>query len=472
MIQKISLVGKQKEVMFLPPENPILIKGVAGSGKTTIALYRAHHLILNHNDMFNKTKVGIFTFNKTLNQYLASLCPEITDQFDNVKIEVKTFHSWAYHIASLSKYTNIKSWEKLQLLENLVRRKPAARSKIHTKSIEFFEEEISWIKGKNFQSLEEYTNTVRSGRGRSDRVTKVDKEYIWNIFRQYREELQEFGKIDFDDYAILALKHIEENIETIEKYSHIIIDEAQDLNKTQILALSKLISPETNSISLIADSAQRIYKSGFTWKEVGLEVRGRTKEFSKNYRNTSAIALAAKSLLEHDEDNSDFTTIEPGGLPGPLPVIAGLSTFESQLKYLNVIFKFLTEKGELESTVVLHRTNQGVKSIVQFLEASNYNCNNLHSTQFITMDKINVCTMSSIKGLEFNNVIIMGLDDDIIPFPPGFVDEGDEHHISTERRLLYTCMTRAKTWLYLTHTRTNPSRYLSEISKELIKRFD
>lgn len=72
--------------------------------------------------------------------------------------------------------------------------------------------------------------------------------------------------------------------------------------------------------------------------------------------------------------------------------------------------------------------------------------------------------MSSIKGLEFNNVFILGLNDKIIPSPAGFIGEDDEFHISTERRLLYTCMTRAINKLFLFSSDKNkPSRYLKEI---------
>lgn len=69
--------------------------------------------------------------------------------------------------------------------------------------------------------------------------------------------------------------------------------------------------------------------------------------------------------------------------------------------------------------------------------------------------------------MEFTNVFITDLNDDIIPYPPGFNDENDEFHISTERRLLYTAMTRARKNLYMLSS-GNPSRYLSEINEELV----
>lgn len=78
--------------------------------------------------------------------------------------------------------------------------------------------------------------------------------------------------------------------------------------------------------------------------------------------------------------------------------------------------------------------------------------------------------MSSVKGLEFNNVFILDLNDDIIPYPPGFIEADDEFHISTERRLLYTCMTRARNKLFLfSSDKSNPSRYLKEIDADLLE---
>ena len=70
--------------------------------------------------------------------------------------------------------------------------------------------------------------------------------------------------------------------------------------------------------------------------------------------------------------------------------------------------------------------------------------------------------MSSVKGLEFDYVFVCGLNDSVIPYPSPLTDDNDELHISTERRLLYTCMTRAKEGLFLVST-AEPTRYLAEI---------
>ncbi len=66
MLKPIKLKGEQKNVLFLPPTNPIQIKGVAGSGKTTVALYRTKHLLETQSNLFQEAKIVIFTFNRTL----------------------------------------------------------------------------------------------------------------------------------------------------------------------------------------------------------------------------------------------------------------------------------------------------------------------------------------------------------------------------------------------------------------------
>ena len=115
---------------------------------------------------------------------------------------------------------------------------------------------------KLFKDKSEYLEAARTGRGTFDRVTKTDKEVIWLVYEKYNQELENRGKVDFDDYAILALRKIQKTPNFIPPYTHIIIDEAQDLNKAQILTISSLVDPETNSLSIIADAAQRIFKSG------------------------------------------------------------------------------------------------------------------------------------------------------------------------------------------------------------------
>jgi len=480
MLKKIKLFGEQKKILFLPGNNPIQIKGVAGSGKTTVALYRAKHLLDTQSTLFKEASVIIFTFNKTLAAYIKSISPDINGGYqkdnDNIDsnvpvgmdIQVVNFHSWAYKFLKLNYNQTIMQWTQIEIINKVKKTVNPNSTKILNKSPEFFCEEISWIKGKAFTSKDEYIDAKRIGRGTADRITVKDKEVIWDLFLNYNAELLTRSKIDFDDYAILCLDKIQKTSNFVPPYTHIIIDEAQDLNKAQILTISKLVDKETNSLSIIADAAQRIYKSGFVWSEVGINVRGgRTIEFKRNYRNTVHIANAAQSLLSNEKDKAEFTTVKSARKGGEKPRIGIFNSLNEQNEALKHILSSLKETDSINGTVILHRTNPGVKNIKAFLDKNSFSNQLVKTNSPIDYadESIKLCTMSSIKGLEFDNVIMVDVNDNEIPFPPGFADDNDEFHVSTERRLVYTCMTRAINNLYMLSYGI-PSRYLNEIDKK------
>ena len=327
------------------------------------------------------------------------------------------------------------------------------------------------MKGKIFQTKDEYLEAKRTGRGTTDRVSKTDKETIWKIYSDYNSHLKANSLVDFDDYALLSLNIIQSKNNFQAPFTHIIIDEAQDLSKAQIIVISKIVSDETKSISIIADAAQRIYKSGFTWSEVGLNVRGRTIEFKINYRNTIQIANAAISLLSKETDNEDFTEVKGARRGGTKPIVGYFNNWNEQTKYLIEQLNSLKSNNQINSTVVLHRSHSGIRNIKASLEANHFSVQELRNSEDIDFesDSIKLCTLSSIKGLEFDNVCIIDLNDDVIPYPSGFNDENDDFHISTERRLLYTAMTRAREKLYLLSS-GKPTRYLAEIDETLLER--
>lgn len=76
--------------------------------------------------------------------------------------------------------------------------------------------------------------------------------------------------------------------------------------------------------------------------------------------------------------------------------------------------------------------------------------------------------MSSVKELELDNVFIMNLTNEIIPYPSGFIEADDELHTSTERRLLYTCMTRTRNILLLVGDKNNLPRCIAEINTNFL----
>ncbi len=172
--------------------------------------------------------------------------------------------------------------------------------------------------------------------------------------------------------------------------------------------------------------------------------------------------------MYHDPDPSEFTEAEPARKGGSKPTLGVFSNWIEESNYIIKQLKNIDYKSE--PTVLLHRDWRGMRKIHDFLSTNNIESEilNENSTINFVNGKIKICTLSSVKGLEFDNVLIVDVNDNVIPFPTGFEEEEDEIQISTERRLLYTSMTRARERLYLLSS-GNPSRYLSEIDKELVE---
>src|SRR5574343_143875 len=107
-LKPIVLTEKQKDVIFLPAIGHLQIKGVAGSGKTSIAIYRAKHLLDTQSNLFKEASVAIFTYNKSLVTYIKNLLPFVSGGYQKdsneirplttlgLNINVTHFHKWAF----------------------------------------------------------------------------------------------------------------------------------------------------------------------------------------------------------------------------------------------------------------------------------------------------------------------------------------------------------------------------------------
>ncbi len=93
--------------------------------------------------------------------------------------------------------------------------------------------------------------------------------------------------------------------------------------------------------------------------------------------------------------------------------------------------------------------------------------------------KITLMTVHAAKGLEFENVFVVGLEEGLFPHSRSMLS-GEKEEIEEERRLMYVAMTRAKKRLTLSWARSRlvfggrhgsiPSRFLSEIPENLLKK--
>ena len=475
----IYLNPEQDRLVRLDSRGHLLIRGVAGSGKTTVALYRAKYLSENYLDMFTANRILVLTYNSTLVAFMREQAKEIGLE----GVEISTFHQWVYKYLNekeVSIGNTLRGWndEKSAIFKKVrddVRRRFQNRP-ILSRNPFFFAKEIAWMKGSCILDVESYLNAERQGRGRG--LNTEDRKIVFAVFEQYQHEMQQKRRSDYEDFALLALRALEQD-NSFQHYTHIVVDETQDLSKAELIVITKLVNPQTNSITLLTDAAQKIYDNGFTWKGVGINIQGRSHSLNKNFRTTVEIAEAAYTLLDKDTDfvqnSEDY--VKPQQINkdqhGCYPIYRRFSSLEEGTNYVVEEIKRLKEKTtcKLSEMVVLHPRRDSLSIIRQKL-----NDHKIHN-YIVTArgwnheaEEVKICTMHSIKGLEARVVFILGVDEGNLPFvSPNVIPSSDvPEKITQERRLLYVGMTRAKEWLYLISGR-NPSRYLSEIDRRYLR---
>jgi superfamily I DNA/RNA helicase len=244
------------------------------------------------------------------------------------------------------------------------------------------------------------------------------------------------SKCDWNDLAVQL-----QNAKTPEPYDIILADEVQDFSANQVRALVHQAA-DPYSIVFVLDAAQRIYPRGFTWTEVGIS-SVKSQRLTVNYRNTMEICRFASPLLEGLNVGDDGTLPDFNSCVrhGSIPIIIE-GRYSQQVEFaMNQIESNIDTSSE---SVAFLQPLGG--SWFDYLKGALRN----HSLNFVEITRENdwptgpvniaLCTMHSAKGLEFDHVFVLGLNDEVTPYN---VEPGDSA-FENLRRLLAVAITRAK----------------------------
>jgi superfamily I DNA/RNA helicase len=170
------------------------------------------------------------------------------------------------------------------------------------RSMDWWEEEVDWIKGRTIAEWEGYRTVERSGRGQG--LREHARRMVWEVVCAYNQLLRSRGLCDFRDYS-LRLLALGTPLPDRWRVEHVLIDEAQDLHYADLQVLTHLARVST---TVVADRTQKIYQTGFTWRDLGFDISGgnRSRVLSQSYRTTRQIAQLAASLQQHE------TLVRPG----------------------------------------------------------------------------------------------------------------------------------------------------------------
>jgi superfamily I DNA/RNA helicase len=220
---------------------------------------------------------------------------------------------------------------------------------------------------------------------------------------------------------------------------------------------------------IVGDAHQRIYDNHVSLARVGVNVRGRSKRLTVNYRTTQEIlALAVPALGKAGvtglDDEADTLTGYRSPLHGRRPKIVSARTREAEYEALvRHVTAWRDDEGiEPQAIGIAARSSWVGKEAAAALNAAGIPTVSLSAKS--RKDAVRVGTMHGMKGLEFQAVAVIGVADGMVPSPSSLTDAIQDpvahaQDLQRERCLLFVALTRARDHLYISYHGA-PSEFL------------
>ena len=451
----VFLHPQQKDLVNASFSGPAKISGAAGTGKTILALHRAVRLARDHTDR----KVLLTTFSRTLayriRQSASILCGSTEDIPDN--LEIMHIHSlalriWSEHHPSLN-FNPVDGSEINQMLEQTM----GLRVMGHF-SPEFVNSEWKHvIDHHGIDNWDSYSEIPRMGRGTV--LGQVQRRELWNTFGPVLEQLKETpGKMTWSQLVFSAARLMEDT--SPKQYRHVVVDEIQDFGPAEIALIRNLVDRTTDDLFLCGDASQRIYQNFFSWSSSGIQIQGRSRRLSVNYRNTEEIRAFATAVLTGSSKGGDDefeSTISTTRLTGAKPVIKMCSDESDEIIALAEWIQDMLRSGYQQSDIaVFTRRTNSINSIcapaLNLVPGAHRR--DLRDNRPPSEEGISLGTMHGAKGLEFKAVALAGCGTQQIPDTDSMGSACDqmeqEEVLDQERNLLYVALTRPRERLLVT----------------------
>ncbi len=241
------------------------------------------------------------------------------------------------------------------------------------------------------------------------------------------------------------------------QYGALLIDEGHDFEPEWLKLVTQMIDPESNSLLLLYDDAQSIYRKkqglGFSLSSVGIQAKGRTTILRLNYRNTREILRYAYDFARRyldpkqaDEDHVPVVEPEAAGSSGPEPLFRQCASREEEMRFVLYCIHKWREAGVALGDMAILYPGQGYgRELSRLLREADLPFQWLAARQYKAAydpnaGQITLITLHSSKGLEFDHVILVGTQCLGV----------EEERQQADARLLYVGMTRARRGLVLT----------------------
>ncbi|MDY6933015.1 MAG: ATP-dependent helicase [Spirochaetota bacterium] len=443
----MSDLNREQRRASIPRDGVTLVIAGAGTGKTRIIVERIKNII--DSGRAEPENILILTFNRKAAEEIkhrlrTSLGVGVID------ITSGTFHSFCLAFLKDNNDIFLKSYGFSQF--------PSILDQEGVESLKFdlLQDSIDQFLGLPIKVVSGLLETI----DKLDQKTLIRLNHLGIIsrIRDVNNRINDYKRsrdiIDFRDmmgYTIDILSNNEGiRNNTIDKYKYILIDEFQDTSEDNFRLIKLLMHNERSNLFLVGDDWQSIY--GFRGSKVDYIIKmkryfsySEIHKLSINYRSRREIVDLSNRFIKNNRHRTNKRLRSFKGRGG-------------------VVKDYYVEdlRGELEIIQSILVPTEIVSSKIAILYRNNwqggYIRDNIQENELLKSDRVELLTMHSSKGLEFDTVIIAGISDDIIPDASSDLEE--------ERRLLYVALTRAKERLHIIHYKS-ASGDLSMFAKEL-----
>ena len=447
----VFLHPAQQDLVERSFNGPARISGSAGTGKTIVALHRAVFLARTR----PQAKLLLATFSQPLARSLQTKLKRLIGNEPEVtgRICVRAVPDVGRELyASALGNPQVVSEE---LLRDLLSEVSAEVGGHRFSDAFLWSEWADVVDAWQLQTWEAYRDVARLGR--KTRIGEKQREVLWSIFERVRAELDRQNQLTMPSVFHRVSDSLSAHSDS--PYDFAVIDEAQDISVAELRFLAALGSSRPDSLFFTGDLGQRIFQCPFSWKSLGVDVRGRSQTLRINYRTSHQIRQQADRLLPPALSDVDGNTESRRGtvsvFNGPPPAI---EIHDDTGAESAAVGRWIADR--IAEDVKPHEIGVFVRSSEQLLRAhaaadvAGVEVIVLGDSAETTEGHLSISTMHLAKGLEFRAVVVMACDDEIVPLQQrieSVTDDSDlEEVYDTERHLLYVACTRARDHLLVT----------------------
>ncbi|MFC5747972.1 UvrD-helicase domain-containing protein [Actinomadura rugatobispora] len=466
-VWRVFLHPQQRKIAYRETyRGPVMITGGAGTGKTVTAVHRAAFLadrLPGEDGGEDDTPILLTTYTRHLADALRDQVALLVDDLaTSGRIKIATTDSICFGVIKEAQGGRSPK----PLLDGEMRERWENEAKAlafdHTGAFLLSEWE-QVILAQRITTEQEYVKCDRRGRGRP--LATARKPEVWRAIQTLTDRMRQDGVWSFLQMADEAARILDSTGQRL--FRHIIVDEGQDLHPAQWRLLRAAVAEGPDDLFIAGDPHQRIYENRVSLKQLGIEVRGRSRRLTVSYRTTHEILSWAVQILHDDlpvtgmDDIDDALAGYGSPMHGRRPVVRRFPDREAELDALVEQVRDWAASGvERRAIGVASRRRDLAEQVKRKLKAAGLPA----YAPSAKSDGVKVGTMHAMKGLEFQCVAAVGADEGLIPLdsvvPPEMDDlTAHQHALQRERCLLFVACTRARDALYVSHT-GRPSPFL------------